>query len=59
VDIGGLVGGVLAGWVFRERRTTPSGQPGRPQKAVTSPPVDTTLTDLRRQLDDTATDYLP
>jgi membrane associated rhomboid family serine protease len=54
--IGGLVGGVAAGWVFRDRRTvTPraprSGSQSAPGKAVASY-GDSSRADLHRQLDD-------
>ena len=55
--VGGLVGGVAAGWVFRERR---SGTPRAPRSAARSAPgrpVATTYgdgprSDLHRQIDD-------
>jgi len=56
--IGGLVGGVLAGWVFRDRRPAaaagPPALPGTPgalgRKTVS--PVDPSRADLHKQLDD-------
>jgi membrane associated rhomboid family serine protease len=57
--IGGLVGGILAGWVFRDRRsvaaTRPSALPGAPgalgRKAAASP-ADPSRAELHKQLDD-------
>ena len=55
--IGGLVGGVLAGWVFRDRRpgkTLAAARPGVPSKPAPagSPPAGGPRTDLHKQLDD-------
>ncbi|HEV8220181.1 MAG TPA: rhomboid family intramembrane serine protease [Streptosporangiaceae bacterium] len=55
--IGGLVGGVLAGWVFRDRRpakTLAAARPGVPSKkgAAGSPPAGGSRADLHKQLDD-------
>ena len=55
--IGGLAGGVLAGWVFRDRRpgkTPAAARPGAPSKpaAAGSPPAGGSRTDLHKQLDD-------
>ena len=51
--IGGLVGGILAGWLLRERRAAPAGPPapGRPGRAAASP-HDGPRADLHKQLDD-------
>jgi membrane associated rhomboid family serine protease len=52
--IGGLVGGVLAGWVFRDRRPGKTARPGVPSKpaAAGSPPAGGPRADLHKQLDD-------
>jgi membrane associated rhomboid family serine protease len=54
--IGGLVGGVLSGWVFRDRRRAPAARPpalpGTPGKKGTAPPADGSRAELHRQLDD-------
>jgi len=55
--IGGLVGGVLGAWVFRDRRprkTLPAARPGALAKpsAAGSPPAGGPRTDLHKQLDD-------
>ena len=55
--IGGLVGGVLGAWVFRDRRprgTPPAARPGAKPKpaAAGSPPAGGPRTDLHKQLDD-------
>ena len=55
--IGGLVGGVLGAWVFRDRRprkTLPAARPGALSKpsAAGSPPADGPRADLHKQLDD-------
>ena len=55
--IGGLAGGVLAGWVFRDRRpgkTLAAARPGAPSKpaAAGSPPAGGPRADLHKQLDD-------
>jgi membrane associated rhomboid family serine protease len=55
--IGGLVGGVAAGWVFRERRTgaprTPrSGSRSAPRRAVAKSYGDGPRSELHRQIDD-------
>ncbi|HTP17839.1 MAG TPA: rhomboid family intramembrane serine protease [Streptosporangiaceae bacterium] len=51
--IGGLVGGILAGWVFRDRRTVPAG-PARPPGSPPRPAsrYDGPRGDLHKQLDD-------
>jgi len=49
--IGGLVGGVAAGWIFRERRSS-AGSPARPAKASPAPPGGGPRSDLHKQLDD-------
>jgi membrane associated rhomboid family serine protease len=57
--IGGLAGGVLAGWIFRERRAKPAarapalpGTPGALRGKTTASPADGSRADLHRQLDD-------
>jgi membrane associated rhomboid family serine protease len=55
--IGGLVGGVLGAWVFRDRRpgkTLPAARPGALSKpsAAGSPPAGAPRADLHKQLDD-------
>jgi membrane associated rhomboid family serine protease len=55
--IGGLVGGVLGAWVFRDRRprgTPPAARPGAKPKpaAAGSPPAGAPRADLHKQLDD-------
>jgi membrane associated rhomboid family serine protease len=55
--IGGLVGGVLGAWVFRDRRlgkNLPAARPGAPSKpaATGSPPAGAPRADLHKQLDD-------
>jgi membrane associated rhomboid family serine protease len=55
--IGGLVGGVLGAWVFRDRRpgkTRPAARPGALSKpaAAGSPPAADSRADLHKQLDD-------
>jgi membrane associated rhomboid family serine protease len=57
--IGGIAGGVLAGWVFRDRRRAPAGRapvppgtPGALGKKGTAPPADGSRAELHRQLDD-------
>jgi membrane associated rhomboid family serine protease len=57
--IGGLAGGVLAGWVFRDRRSAKAapapvlpGTPGTLGKKGTAPPADGSRAELHRQLDD-------
>ena len=55
--IGGLVGGVLGAWVFRDRRpgkTLPAAKPGALAKpaASGSPPAGGSRADLHKQLDD-------
>jgi membrane associated rhomboid family serine protease len=55
--IGGLVGGVLGAWVFRDRRprgTPPAARPGAKPKpaAASSPPAGAPRADLHKQLDD-------
>jgi membrane associated rhomboid family serine protease len=53
--IGGLVGGVLAGWVFRDRRSAPAGPPSG-GNGLTRPGSGTVYTgpraDLHQQIDD-------
>jgi membrane associated rhomboid family serine protease len=53
--IGGLAGGILAGWVFRERRSGPAAKQaavgGKDRKAPASP-ADGPRADLHKQLDD-------
>jgi membrane associated rhomboid family serine protease len=49
--IGGLVGGIAAGWVFRDRRAgTGSGRRAARAKPVS--PASGTRSDLHKQLDD-------
>ena len=57
--IGGIAGGVLAGWVFRDRRPGPAGRapalpgtPGALGRKGTAPPADGSRAELHRQLDD-------
>jgi membrane associated rhomboid family serine protease len=54
--VGGLVGGVLAGWVFRERRTSKPAAAARaatPAKTASAgPPPAGSRADLHKQLDD-------
>jgi len=57
--IGGLVGGVLAGWIFRDRRSGKAarapampGTPGALGRKTTAPPADGSRAELHRQLDD-------
>jgi len=54
--IGGLVGGVLGAWVFRDRRprgTPPAAKPGaKPKPAAAGSPPAGTRADLHKQLDD-------
>jgi len=49
--IGGLVGGVAAGWIFRERRNR-TGSPARPGKVSPASPASGPRDDLHKQLDD-------
>jgi membrane associated rhomboid family serine protease len=53
--IGGLAGGILAGWVFRERRSGPAAKQaavgGKDRKSPASP-ADGPRADLHKQLDD-------
>jgi membrane associated rhomboid family serine protease len=49
--IGGLVGGVAAGWIFRERRNS-AGSPTRPAKVNPASPTGGPRADLHKQLDD-------
>src|SRR6266545_1462556 len=47
--IGGLVGGILAGWLLRDRRAAPSrppAQPGSPGRSATASPADGPRADL-------------
>ena len=56
--VGGLVGGILAGWIFRDRRSVPAARPpalpGTPgalgRKAAA--PADPSRAELHKQLDD-------
>jgi membrane associated rhomboid family serine protease len=54
--IGGLVGGILAGWLLRERRPKAAAAPpaprGRPGRTATAVPADSPRADLHKQLDD-------
>ena len=53
--IGGLVGGILAGWLLRDRRAAPSRPPallGGPGRSATASPADGPRADLHKQLDD-------
>jgi len=55
--IGGLVGGVLGAWLFRDRRpgkAPPAARPGAVSKpaAAGSPPAGAPRADLHKQLDD-------
>jgi membrane associated rhomboid family serine protease len=61
--IGGLAGGVLAGWLFRDRRVRAAGRPaagggktalggGKPGPASRPATVDPSRADLHKQLDD-------
>jgi membrane associated rhomboid family serine protease len=57
--VGGLAGGVLAGWIFRDRRTGPSrratarpGAPGATGRKTTAYPADPSRAELHKQLDD-------
>ena len=57
--IGGIAGGVLAGWVFRDRRRAPAARaaappavPGALGKKGAAPPADGSRAELHRQLDD-------
>jgi membrane associated rhomboid family serine protease len=56
--IGGLAGGILAGWVFRDRRPVQATRPGAPAGTQGAPgrkaagPVDPSRADLHKQLDD-------
>jgi len=53
--IGGLVGGILAGWLLRDRRAAPSRPPaqlGSPGRSATASPADGPRADLHKQLDD-------
>ena len=57
--IGGLAGGVLAGWIFRDRRPAKAarapalpGTPGALGKKGTAPTADGSRAELHRQLDD-------
>jgi membrane associated rhomboid family serine protease len=52
--IGGLVGGVAAGWVFRERRTAPPRLGSRlaPRRVATKSYGDGPRSELHRQIDD-------
>jgi len=49
--IGGLAGGVAAGWIFRERRSK-AGSPARPAKVNPGSPAGGPRSDLHKQLDD-------
>jgi membrane associated rhomboid family serine protease len=49
--IGGLVGGVAAGWIFRERRNS-AGSPARPATVNPASPGGGPRADLHKQLDD-------
>ena len=54
--IGGLVGGILAGWLFRDRRSKPAARPtalaSGTGRAGTASPADGPRADLHKQLDD-------
>jgi membrane associated rhomboid family serine protease len=57
--IGGLVGGILAGWLFRERRAGPParpsalpGAPGTLARKAAAPPAAGPRAELHKQLDD-------
>jgi len=52
--IGGLVGGVAAGWVFRERRTGPPrlGSRFAPRRVAAKSYGDGPRSELHRQIDD-------
>ena len=51
--IGGLVGGVLAGWLLRERRPKAAARPpGGPGRTATASAADGPRADLHKQLDD-------
>src|SRR6266705_2827817 len=53
--IGGLAGGILAGWLLRDRRAAPSRPPaqlGSPGRSATASPADGPRADLHKQLDD-------
>jgi membrane associated rhomboid family serine protease len=49
--IGGLVGGIAAGWLFRDRRPR-TGSPARSAQASPASPASHPRTDLHKQLDD-------
>jgi membrane associated rhomboid family serine protease len=52
--VGGLAGGILAGWVFRERRAAVTGsrsKPDRSERAIAVPP-DNPRADLHKELGD-------
>ena len=49
--IGGLVGGIAAGWIFRDRRTR-TGPAARPGPKTPSAPAGGPRADLHKQLDD-------
>jgi len=49
--IGGLVGGIAAGWIFRDRRTS-TGPAARPAQKAPSSPAGGPRADLHKQLDD-------
>src|ERR1022692_981086 len=50
--IGGLAGGILAGWGFRERRARAPALLGTPGRTTTASPADGPRADLHKQLDD-------
>ena len=57
--IGGLVGGILAGWIFRDRRSVPAsrapalpGTPGALGRKAAASPADPSRAELHKQLDD-------
>ncbi len=54
--VGGLAGGILAGWIFRDRQPASSGGPGKPKaplaKGTAALPTAGSRAELYKQLDD-------
>src|SRR6266567_2974533 len=50
--VGGLAGGILAGWVFRERRAAATGRSSKPAGAAIAVPPESPRADLHKELGD-------